>query len=249
MNKLSIFKAVSLTLILSFIGLGFYDTLYLHGISLVILLTVGLLFYFSMNIQFNFFVNAVCSLPDEKIMLTFDDGPHPENTPKILNVLKEEQVKAMFFLIGERAEQHPDLVRRIIDEGHLIGGHSYHHKNNFGFLGEERVTKEIMKAQAMLSEIAEEQIRWFRPPFGVTNPNIAKAVTKHQLKVVGWNARPFDTAVKDVSTLVRKVVRIVRPGAIILLHDRLPQTAEALPEIIETARNKGYKFGLIDQIS
>lgn len=212
----------------------------------ILIITFGaLLVVLSMNIRWNFFLKAIHQMPNDKIMLTFDDGPHKDNTPKILDTLKSNNVKAMFFVIGKNVAAHPEIVKRMIGEGHLIGGHSYHHPLWFGSLVGEKLRKEIITAQHIISDIVEKPIKWFRPPFGVTNPKIAQCVKKESLMVVGWNIRSFDTAIKEPSQLLKRLNKKLKPGSIILLHDPLPQTSEILEEFITSTRKKGYEFDIL----
>lgn len=214
-------------------------------LTMVVVGYAGLMFYFSMNIQANFFLKAVHQMPNDKVMLTFDDGPDPECTPRILKVLKKNDVKAFFFLIGGKAEKHPELVERIVAEGHQIGGHSYHHVKWFGLMGQHKTSEEIMSAQRVLAEIAGQPVKFFRPPFGVTNPNVAKCVDQNELKTIGWNVRSFDTAISDNGLLEKRVCAQMDAGSIVLMHDRLPQTVEVLPGIITHAKQKGLEFDVL----
>lgn len=188
--------------------------------------------------------------PDSRpwLALSFDDGPQ-EETEKVLDVLKEKGVKAVFFLIGEKAARRPDLVRRIHDEGHLIGNHSYHHGFFFDLLGPGSMAREIQKTNAVIEEILGLQPRWFRPPYGVTNPSLAKALRRTKMKSVGWSLRSLDTVSRDPSALLRRILHRLHPGAILLLHDTQPLCHQILPELIDRSREKGFTFVRLDQSS
>ena len=148
-------------------------------ILIVLLLYMTLLLVFSMNLRFNFFLKAYSNAKEGYVLVGFDDGPDPKMTLKILDVLKEYNAKAIFFLIGEKAKKHPEIVRRIAKEGHLIGGHSMNHRNNFAFLSRSKVEEEIMGGINSVEEITQKEINLFRPPFGLSNPVIANVITKN----------------------------------------------------------------------
>ncbi|SMD32176.1 Peptidoglycan/xylan/chitin deacetylase, PgdA/CDA1 family [Reichenbachiella faecimaris] len=214
-------------------------------IGVVVIFYASLMFYFSMNIRTGFFLDAICEMPGEKVMLTFDDGPDTEHTPQILDILKENEVSAFFFLIGNKAEQYPEIVKRMIDEGHQIGGHSYQHLKWFGLMGKQKVNDEIMSAQKVLAEIAGKPVHWFRPPFGVTNPNVSACVRQNGLKMIGWNVRSFDTAMNDANILENRMCSRIASGSVVLMHDRLAQTVEALPGIIAHVKAQGLEFDVL----
>ncbi|MGL1886423.1 MAG: polysaccharide deacetylase family protein [Reichenbachiella sp.] len=205
---------------------------------------IGLVMGMSMSIRSNFFVSAIHQLPAEEVLLTFDDGPHPEQTPRVLDVLKEKNVKAMFFLIGQNIKAYPELVERIIKEGHAIGGHSFSHEISFGFAVGKKLKGEIMKPQQLLSDFTGKDEKLFRPPFGVTNPNIARVIKFNNLTTIGWSVRSFDTIAKDKEEILNKVLGEVGQGDIVLLHDRVELTADVLGELIEGIQEKGMEIGL-----
>ncbi|PIB37540.1 hypothetical protein BFP72_12580 [Reichenbachiella sp. 5M10] len=206
---------------------------------------MSLMFGMSMMIRADFFVSAIHRLPNDAVMLTFDDGPHPANTPLVLDVLQEKGVKAMFFLIGKNIQAYPEITQRIIDEGHAIGGHTYAHNHGFGFKLGKNLSRDIMKAQRYLSDLTGEEELYFRPPFGVTNPSIAQVINENKLKTVGWSVRTYDTAVALNDDRVKQLVGRIDNGAIVLLHERVDATCEALPLLIDGVREKGMKFGLL----
>lgn len=214
-----------------------------------ILIFVYSLFLFAMSMMpgMNFFVTAKNHMSSDLVMLTFDDGPHPELTPKTLDILKEKQVKAMFFLIGKNVEAHPELVKRIITEGHRVGGHTYLHEPAFGFKFGSALDKDIMRAQNLLTDLSGKEEVYFRPPFGVTNPNIAQVIKKRGLQMIGWSLRTYDTAYDFDSLKVQKIVSQTKPGDIILMHERVKSTCDALPELIDGIRKRGMDFGVLSQ--
>ena len=201
-------------------------------------------FVISFQIQWNFFLEAFnYKRTSQKVLaLTFDDGPHPEITPQILDLLKKHNAKATFFCIGQHAEKHPEILKRILEEGHGVGNHSYSHKNTFPFFGESQIKTELEQTDAILKQANT----LFRPPFGVTNPTIAKVVKETGHQVIGWNVRSFDTVIKNPQTITKRILNKVKPGSIILMHDTRPQTLEALKVILP--RLSGHKLVPISQL-
>jgi len=212
-------------------------------VLLVVLLAYLLiLFFFSMNLRYNFFLKAKSHAKNGHVVLGFDDGPDPEMTLKILRILDDYNAKAIFFLIGEYAVKHPDIVKEIITRGHLIGGHTMHHPTNFGILGPTRVEDEIMTGIKVVERIIDRKINFFRSPFGISNPIIAAVVKKHNLEVVGWNIRSYDTINKDAQKMLKKITRQIKNRSSVLLHDRVKNTVEILPDILMDIQNKKLKI-------
>jgi peptidoglycan/xylan/chitin deacetylase (PgdA/CDA1 family) len=185
---------------------------------------------------------------DNLIALTFDDGPHPEFTAKALKLLKDYNAKASFFCIGKNAEKYPELVENILSEGHVIGNHSYSHINNYGFLSSKRVLQDIQQAQEVFNRITNLKLQFFRPPFGVTNPNIAKAIKELKLKTFGWQVRSFDTVAKDPDKVFRKISAKIQKGDIILLHDSNKISLEILEKLLQFLENKKFKSVTLESL-
>lgn len=215
-------------------------------IWLVIALLIAVfLFYASYSISAGIYLKAICRIPTtEKIVyLSFDDGPHPVQTPKILDTLNAYQAKACFFCIGENIKGNEQLLRRIDKEGHLIGNHSFSHTSFFPVLSKSKMNEDLAKCDDLLFNVLDKHTKLFRPPFGVTNPRIARVVKERGYRVIGWNIRTFDTQTKDIDKVIRRIDRHLKPGSIILLHDRLEYSAEMLQQILQHLSKKGYKFG------
>ena len=191
------------------------------------------------NICSQFFLKVQCTSDDKsKIHLTFDDGPHPIITPQILEILKIHNQKALFFCIGKNIEQYPEIVKQIVEQGHEMGNHSYSHSIGFDFSPSERVKIELEKTNNLIEQFTGKSNRLFRPPFGVTNPNIAKAVKQLGLKTIGWSIRSLDT-VKSPS-VVRERLMNAKSGDIILFHDTIQHTPEILEEFLRFLKNKDH---------
>ena len=197
----------------------------------------------SFKIEWNFYVNSTSKNTKNNVVLSFDDGPHPSHTPEILHILKKNNVPALFFVIGKHAQKYPEIIRQIVNEGHQIGIHTYSHPWNFGFLSTSSVLNEITQCSTIINEITGTTPTLFRPPFGITNPRIAKAVKKLNVNTIGWNLRTFDTQLKSPTPLIKKIKANLKSNSIILLHDRLEVTQNALPDIINTIQEQGFDLG------
>lgn len=189
--------------------------------------------------------------PEGKMVaLTFDDGPSPYYTWKLLALLREKGVKANFFLIGREAEKYPELVRRIVKEGHSIGNHTYTHAN----LLERRKTtvrKEILRCDEVLESITGQKPLLFRPPHGFRRPVVSSISSELGHVQVDWSVCPRDWIRPGAKRMLRLMAKKVRPGSIILLHDGggdRSQTLEVVPIIIDELRGLGYRFVTIEEM-
>jgi len=180
------------------------------------------------------------------LVLTFDDGPNPKTTPKILDCLKKHNVKAVFFVVGRNAARFPRLLKRIVEQGHELANHSYSHKS-FGKISDEFQTKEIESTNKLIFPYQKE-VRWFRPPYGYRGKNLTKRLRGIGMRMVMWSIDPFDWKRPTPAVICRRVLSKLRNGSIILLHDMYMQTAKALERIIIGAKNKGYRFALLSDI-
>lgn len=192
--------------------------------------------------RFNYFVRQTTRLKSDRVLLTFDDGPDPKYTPQILSILQKHQVKALFFVIGKKAEEHPTIVQQIIAENHLIGNHTQNHPLFFAGLGQEKVEKEIALCDNTLIAQDIHPGTYFRPPVGYTNPRIARAIKKFKKQSIGWSLRSYDTVAKDEQKLLQRLTSKVKSGDIVLLHDNLAITTATLDDFITTAKKNGIKF-------
>lgn len=199
----------------------------------VVILLLAREIYIATHIQRSPYIKALCNTSDGSVLLTFDDGPHPTNTPKVLDVLKRHNVKAMFFCIGKEAEKYPEIVQRIVAEGHTIGQHSYSHNPMHYFCGAKHYRSELLKAHKVFEAIGVE-ILCFRPPLGITNYMVRKAVKAMNYKVVGWSVRSFDTRGKRVDKVMARIRDQITQGSVILLHDRMDDADVLTEKIIET---------------
>jgi peptidoglycan/xylan/chitin deacetylase (PgdA/CDA1 family) len=155
------------------------------------------------------------------VALTFDDGPDPATTPLLLELLEKSKVKATFFVIGEKAQAHPDLMREIIAGGHDVGNHSYRHDVLLMLRPSKKIESEIRMAQQALSAFGIKPLI-FRPPVGITNPWLGSILKKYGLSCVNFNCRGFDAGNRRVKGLAERILKKVQPDDIILLHDCMP---------------------------
>jgi peptidoglycan/xylan/chitin deacetylase (PgdA/CDA1 family) len=193
------------------------------------------------------FLSAICRLPHptkNNLILTFDDGPDLMHTPQILNILKQYNAQAIFFCIGKNIQAFPEIVKRMVEEGHIVANHSFHHSNFIGSYSTQKVITEIQLTENAIIECVGESLQLYRPPFGVTNPNIAKAVEKMNMKVLGWSVRSFDTVSSDKNELLRRITNTLKNGDIILLHDTKPVTKDILADFLLYSTNKGFTFDI-----
>jgi peptidoglycan/xylan/chitin deacetylase (PgdA/CDA1 family) len=162
------------------------------------------------------------------VALTFDDGPHPVFTPQILDILTAKDVKATFFLVGREAERHPDLVRRIVAEGHIIGNHTWNHAHLQG-LSEERFSFEIDHTTEVLEAISGQDVVCTRPPYGDAKPDTVERLAAHGQASVVWSADSRDFDKPGPGPIVDHSLEGLRPGSIVLLHDGGPGAASDPP--------------------
>lgn len=155
-----------------------------------------------------------------EIAVTFDDGPHPEVTPKVLDILDRYGAKASFFCVGEKAAAHPDIVREIVRRGHTIENHSMRHSVFFGFFGPAALRGDIGAAQSVLGGIAGRPPQFFRAPMGIRSPLLDPVMARLGLHYVSWTRRGFDTIARDPAVVLERLSDDLAAGDILLLHDR-----------------------------
>jgi peptidoglycan/xylan/chitin deacetylase (PgdA/CDA1 family) len=182
------------------------------------------------------------------VALTFDDGPSPVDTPRLLDILREKKIRATFFVVGERAEQYPEIIRRECREGHLIANHTWSHPSLFCFLTPAGLRAEIQRGEAIIQQISGVRPRYFRSPVGLRHPLLGLYLQQDGLEYISWRLRTWDTVSDDPGRLSDRILREVAPGDIILMHDRRASGAgvmlQALPGVIDQLRNRGFEFVL-----
>lgn len=185
------------------------------------------------------------------IALTFDDGPNPEVTPAVLDLLDAHGARATFFCIGERALRHPDLVADIVRRGHAIENHTQHHWLHFSTFGPGRITKEVGEAQRLLTELTGQVPRFFRAPAGLRNPLLEPALCRHGLRLTSWTRRGFDTfRGGDPDKVEARLLKDLAARDILLMHDGNPGTDRAgtpmilvvLPRVLRAIDRAGLRY-------
>lgn len=188
------------------------------------------------------------TIKENKIAITFDDGPDPEFTPKVLSLLKKYNTKATFFCIGRHIEANPELFRELIADGHTVGNHTYSHSNRFGFFSSDEVTSELTKTNAIVKELSGLDLRLYRPAFGVTNPNIKKALRLTKLTSIGWNKRSLDTTSFSEKTILKRITRNLKKGDVILLHDTSSKSVAVLEHLLLFLQTKEIQSVTIGEL-
>jgi len=186
---------------------------------------------------------------NSSMTLTFDDGPHPVHTERILEILSRHGVPAAFFPLGRHAERHPRLIRMISSQGHLIGNHTYGHRHVI-FLSREAVRQELLRCSRLIADITGQRPRFFRPPRGLFGWNALREASRMGMRTVLWTCSPRDWTRPGATIIARRVLTGSRRGSIVLLHDAKyndpeedrDQTVRALPVIIEGLRDRGYRL-------
>lgn len=187
-----------------------------------------------------------------EIALTFDDGPHPELTPRVLDLLDEAAARGTFFCVGARARAHPHLVREITARGHAVENHAFEHSRAMGFFSVRRLVRDIGDAQKTLADITGSAPKFFRAPFGIRTPLTELALARLGLRCVAWNIRSLDSIDRRAERVAARVVRRLAPGAIVLMHDgvegrrrsataRASSVLGALPPVLTTLRERGWR--------
>ena len=239
---------ISILLLLAFLSLFIVveiEYFIYVGLLWFLIVLVGSTIIFS-----NYHVKAYCRNPLEKqnvISITFDDGPH-EMTELVLDVLRKYNVKATFFCIGKNIEKHPIIFKRIIEEGHFIGNHSYSHAYFFDFYRKNRVIVEIQKTDKLIESVLGKKTTLFRPPYGITNPSIRRAlsITKH--KTIGWSVRSLDGIVKNKKFVYNRIITRIGPGEIVLLHDTSLHSVKVLERLLLFLEENKFTVVSLEQL-
>ena len=249
------FHAVSILFALTALGAGlslagpmrwFVLGLLLTAYLIILILGVSVL-------KLNFFVRAICRGDSEarSVALTFDDGPDPTVTQHLLEILRHHQIKAAFFPIGTKARKYPEMIKQIDQEGHILGNHSFRHAWWTNFLFSGGLDREMRMAQEAIEAAVDKVPAYFRPPIGLTNPHLKRALKKNGLSVVGWDVRPFDTTA-SAAKVIKRVLKRVRNGSIIALHDtgRVPgDLACLIDELVTKIKERNFTFNDLTELT
>jgi len=206
--------------------------------------------YGSVIIDSNFHVQAHChaNTSEKVIALSFDDGPNREYTPQVLSILAQYAAAATFFVIGKNIQGNEALLQQIDSDGHSIGNHSYTHSFFMDFNSLQGFKDELNQTAESVFNIIGKRMRLFRPPYGVTTPKLAQASKELNYSVIGWSIRSFDTTAASEQFITRRVQTQIKPGAIILFHDRSDKTLQVLKQTLNFAKQNGYKIVTVEQL-
>lgn len=205
----------------------------------------------SFHIRWNYHLPALHfnkKIKNNWVAITFDDGPHPDFTPKVLKLLEKYNAKASFFCVGQQVIQFGAITKDIVDGGHTIGNHTYSHSNAFGFLGTQKVLVELQKTNKTIKDITGLHAKLYRPAFGVTNPNINRAVKKMKLQTIGWSIRSLDTTKRSKKAILERITSRIKKGDIILLHDSSEKTVEVLEQLLLFLQQNKMQSVSVDQL-
>jgi peptidoglycan/xylan/chitin deacetylase (PgdA/CDA1 family) len=206
--------------------------------------------YGSSVIQANFFAPAYCSAQTtEKIIaLSFDDGPHAEYTPQVLSLLTQYHATATFFVIGKNIQGNERLLKQMNTDGHSIGNHTYTHSFFIDFKNLQGFKEELNQTTELIFSLIGKKMALFRPPYGVTTPNLAKAAKLLNYSIIGWSIRSLDTTHDTVEIITQRVQTQMKSGAIILFHDTSAKTIQVLNQTLHFAQEQGYKIVSVEQL-
>lgn len=181
------------------------------------------------------------------IALTFDDGPHPEVTPRVLNILSEYGAKATFFMLGTEVRKYPNIVQRMVNEGHELANHTHNHldltKQNYG-----TVEEQLVSPRNAIREVTGVDTTLFRPPYGAVNDNVISVAGNAGNSIILWSVDSLDWQSRNADAIYNRVMNDVRAGSIVLMHDLYPTTADALERILSSLSAEGYKFVSVSEL-
>ena len=183
------------------------------------------------------------------IALTFDDGPWPETTGQVLDILKANNIKGTFFVVGQNLKNYPELGKRIVSDGHIIANHTWHHW--YHFFNPQAAAFEIDSTTNLIYQVTGAKTTLFRPPGGNLHNGLVAYAKNQKYTVVMWSADSTDYRLPPVPRLIHNVIKDSKPGGIVLMHDgggNRSRTIQALPEIISNFKNKGYRFVTIPEL-
>jgi peptidoglycan/xylan/chitin deacetylase (PgdA/CDA1 family) len=242
--------AHALLSVAAIIGFFIYGQVFLYLMFALALLYLLIVAYGVFFVRASFFMKLYTEVPKHSkklIALTFDDGPG-EYTVKVLDLLKTYDIKATFFLIGERIATRQEIVQRLVSEGHQIGNHTFHHSKATGFFSADQLERELQSTKDLVHDIVGFEMKLFRPPFGVTTPNLAKVVSRLKLSTIGWSVRSFDTTSRSVASIIDRILNQVTPGAVVLMHDDREKCQLVLETLIPRLLEQHYHFVTVGEL-
>ena len=189
-----------------------------------------------------------CNVEGTSIALTFDDGPHPKHTTRLLDMLKERGVKATFYVIGQNVVQYPEIMQRMVAEGHEIGHHTYTHPS-LNKISAAKLTEEITKTNEAIVQSFGARPTTIRPPYGATNASVNQRLNEEfGLTVVMWSVDPQDWKIRKASHVSNHILQNTKSGSIVLAHDIHPSTIDAMPAVLDGLLSKGHQFVTVSEL-
>jgi len=189
---------------------------------------------------------------EKLVALTYDDGPHPDFTPEILRTLDKYQVKATFFMIGERMEKYPEIVREAVAQGHAIGNHTYSHPHDLESLTSDQVIRELDDCEQVIERMVGHRTHLFRPPRGLLNGTVLRIAKDERYQTILWTVCADHHDAPTPEAMAARVLKHAQPGAIILAHDGTFASrindVRATPLIIEELKQQGYRFVTVPEL-
>jgi peptidoglycan-N-acetylglucosamine deacetylase len=257
MVKAVIIKVIAIVGIIAVLRAGEAPESWLAA-GVILLLALGWIAWGVFNVNSSMWAETAWrSFADTKnVALTFDDGPDPVYTPKILQVLDDKGVKAAFFCVGHRVIEHPEIVLEIKKRGHLIGNHSDSHAMWINFSLHKRLRREIRDTGAAIKSAAGVVPKLYRAPHGFKNPALGDVLAGEDMLAIGWQVRGFDAVSGNAARITQRVVNGAKAGGVILLHDGAglqgsddrSATVDALPVIIDGLRARGLSIVRLDEL-
>jgi len=244
--------AAVVLIVLAFVFCSGFWRWSLFVLVLIVAFAAGALGYLSPRWQM--FGKSLCRVGTDykAIALTFNDGPAPQNTPALLELLASHKAHATFFCIGDRVNLHHELVHRVTQEGHEVENHTFQHSVFMNFYSEQRLRTELEKTQTAIERATGRVPLYFRPPMGVTTRRLFRVTKELKLKVVGCTIRAHDRRYKSPQVIVHHIMSRIRPGAIILFHERGIPTEQLLTTVkllLEELERNGYQCSRLDELA
>jgi peptidoglycan/xylan/chitin deacetylase (PgdA/CDA1 family) len=238
--------AIGIGLVFIFCKLGSPCFYWLQVVLLFLYLSIEFAGAYFIGLNFHLTSLNHLNKSEKKIALTFDDGPCEPQTSKVLDTLKKHNITATFFVIGENISGNEAVLKRMVSEGHSIGSHSYSHHFWIDLWGRKKLEEDIKHGLVSIKNCTGQDVKLFRPPYGVTTPNFAYVLKNLNLRSVGWDVRSYDTSSPDINKILARVLQQTRNGSIILLHDRLNYAPELLDKLIPALKEKKFEFASIE---
>jgi peptidoglycan-N-acetylglucosamine deacetylase len=231
-------------------SIDFYLPITYQWYILLFVLYLAILIIGAAYINSQFYLPVICkgSANTKKIAISFDDSPHSEYTKKVLDLLQAHNIKATFFCTGKNIDKSPEILKQIHQQGHTIGNHSFSHSIIFDFFPLKKMLKDLQKTHQLVFDSTGKKMRFFRPPYGVTNPAVKKSLKKMNYLAIGWNVRSFDTSTKHAEKIYNRVTKNLKAGDIVLFHDNHKNIQTVLEKFLHFAKENKFQLVTIDNL-